>query len=65
MAPPIIGKPQPDLIQMILEILGSDPDMIFMLTDQIETDIIAGQAAAEDNFGARRLSPREVPEVTP
>lgn len=42
MAPLVIGKPQPDLIQMILEVLGSDPDMTFMRGDRIESDIIAG-----------------------
>lgn len=41
-APLVIGKPQPDLIQMILEVLGSDPDMTFMRGDRIESDIIAG-----------------------
>ena len=64
-APLVIGKPQPDLIRMALEVLGSDPETTFMLGDQIETDIIAGQAAGLKTILVRTGVPsREVPGVT-
>jgi 4-nitrophenyl phosphatase len=63
--PVVIGKPQPDLIRMALEVLGSDPETTFMLGDQIETDIIAGQAAGLKTILVRTGVPsREVPGVT-
>ncbi|WP_229665137.1 HAD-IIA family hydrolase [Paracoccus acridae] len=64
--PLVIGKPQPDLIRMALHILGSDPATTFMLGDQIETDIIAGQAAGLKTILVRTgVPPRQVPGVHP
>lgn len=65
-APLVIGKPQPDLIRMALHVLGSDPTTTFMLGDQIETDIIAGQAAGLKTILVRTgVPPRQVPGVSP
>ena len=44
-APTIIGKPKPDLVNMALSILGTDQQSTFMVGDQIMTDIAAGHAA--------------------
>jgi len=63
-APLVTGKPQPDLIHMALDILGSDPATTFMLGDQIETDIMAGKAAGLKTILVRTgVPPREVPNV--
>ena len=43
-APIIVGKPQPDLVSMALEALGTPPETTFMLGDQVRTDIAAGHA---------------------
>lgn len=44
-APTIIGKPQPFLMQMALERLGTLPEETLVVGDRLETDIVAGQAA--------------------
>lgn len=44
-APIIIGKPQPDMVTMALNILGTPSTSTFMIGDQILTDIAAGHAA--------------------
>lgn len=65
-APRIIGKPQPDLLHVALKILGSDPQKTFMLGDQIETDIIAGQSAGMKTILVRTgVPPKEVSSVVP
>ncbi|MCO6362260.1 HAD-IIA family hydrolase [Paracoccus sp. 08] len=65
-APRIIGKPQPDLLHVALEILASDPQSTFMLGDQIETDIMAGQSAGLKTILVRTgVPPREVSGVVP
>lgn len=43
--PIIIGKPQPDLVTMALELLGTPARTTFMVGDQVMTDIAAGHAA--------------------
>lgn len=64
--PQVVGKPQPDLVHMALEILGTDPLTTFMLGDQIETDIRAGQSAGLKTILVRTgVSPKEVPGVVP
>lgn len=64
--PQVVGKPQPDLVHMALEILGTDPQTTFMLGDQIETDIRAGQSAGLKTILVRTgVSPKEVPGVVP
>ena len=64
-APIVTGKPQPDLIHMALDILGSNPATTFMLGDQVETDIMAGRAAGLRTILVRTgVPPREVPGVT-
>lgn len=65
MTPVVTGKPQPDLIHMALHNLGNNPAMTFILGDQIETDIMAGQAAGLKTVLVRTgVPPREVPGVT-
>ena len=44
-APVIIGKPAPHLVNIALEKLGTPPEATFVLGDQISTDIAAGHAA--------------------
>ncbi len=44
-APVIIGKPEPNLVNIALEKLGTPREATFMIGDQINTDIAAGQAA--------------------
>lgn len=44
-APVIIGKPEPNLVNIALETLGTPREATFMIGDQINTDIAAGQAA--------------------
>ena len=64
--PVVTGKPQPDLIHMALEILGSDPETTFMLGDQIETDIMAGRAAGlKTILVGTGLPPKAVPGILP
>jgi len=43
--PVIIGKPEPAMIHMALEKLGSTPEETLVVGDRLETDIAAGQAA--------------------
>jgi 4-nitrophenyl phosphatase len=42
----IIGKPQPAMMYMALERLGTLPEETLVVGDRLETDIAAGQAAA-------------------
>lgn len=44
-APIIIGKPQPAMMHMALERLGTIPSETLVVGDRLETDISAGQAA--------------------
>ena len=44
-APVIIGKPQPAMMQMALEQLGTSPEETLVVGDRLETDIAAGKAA--------------------
>jgi 4-nitrophenyl phosphatase len=44
-APTIIGKPQPAMVQIILERLGTSPENTLVVGDRLETDIAGGQAA--------------------
>lgn len=44
-SPTIIGKPQPFMMQMALERLGTQPEETLVVGDRLETDIAAGQAA--------------------
>jgi len=44
-APIIIGKPQPAMMLIALERLGTKPEETLVVGDRLETDIIAGQAA--------------------
>ena len=44
-APVIIGKPEPNLVNIALERLGTPRQATFVIGDQINTDIAAGQAA--------------------
>ena len=43
--PMIIGKPQPAMMYMALEKLGTSPNETLVVGDRLETDIAAGQAA--------------------
>ena len=43
--PSIIGKPQPAMLVMALERLGTGPGETLVVGDRLETDIAAGQAA--------------------
>jgi 4-nitrophenyl phosphatase len=43
--PIIIGKPQPAMMYMALEKLGTHPEETLVVGDRLETDIAAGQAA--------------------
>ena len=43
--PLIIGKPQPAMMVMALERLGTSPEETLVVGDRLETDIAAGQAA--------------------
>jgi 4-nitrophenyl phosphatase len=43
--PIIIGKPQPAMMLMALERLGTQPEETLVVGDRLETDIAAGQAA--------------------
>ncbi len=43
--PIIIGKPQPAMMYMALEKLGTLPEETLVVGDRLETDIAAGQAA--------------------
>ncbi len=43
--PIIIGKPQPAMMHMALERLGTTPEETLVVGDRLETDIAAGQAA--------------------
>ena len=43
--PIIIGKPQPAMMYMALEKLGTTPEETLVVGDRLETDIAAGQAA--------------------
>ena len=43
--PIIIGKPQPAMMDMALEKLGTKPEESLVVGDRLETDIAAGQAA--------------------
>lgn len=65
-APVIIGKPQPDLVRMALEVLGTPPETTFMLGDQIETDIASGHAAGLSTILVRTgVPPRRVTGLVP
>ena len=44
--PIIIGKPQPAMMHMALERLGTTPEETLVVGDRLETDIAAGQAAS-------------------
>lgn len=64
--PTIIGKPQPDLVRTALERLGTPAETTFMLGDQVETDIAAGQAAGLPTILVRTgVPPRDVAGVHP
>lgn len=64
--PRVVGKPQPGLVHMALEILGTNPLTTFMLGDQIETDIMAGQSAGLKTILVRTgVPPKEVLGVVP
>jgi 4-nitrophenyl phosphatase len=41
----VIGKPQPTLVRIALERIGTDPERTAMVGDQVGTDIRAGEAA--------------------
>ena len=43
--PAVVGKPAPNLVNIALAKLGTPPEGTFVLGDQINTDIAAGQAA--------------------
>ena len=43
--PLVIGKPQPTLFQMAMEIMGTQPDETLCVGDRLETDILGGQNA--------------------
>ena len=43
--PPVIGKPEPRMIEMALKRLGTPKEGTIMIGDQIATDILAGQRA--------------------
>ncbi|MEA2529361.1 MAG: hypothetical protein QOG89_1005 [Thermomicrobiales bacterium] len=43
--PTVIGKPEPLLLQMALERLGTDPASSVMIGDRLDTDIVAGARA--------------------
>lgn len=43
--PIIIGKPQPAMIELALERLGTPRENTFVIGDRLETDILAGQTA--------------------
>lgn len=44
-APLIIGKPEPTLLTLALNFLGTPPGQTLMVGDQVNTDILAGKAA--------------------
>ena len=44
-APEVIGKPQPMLLQEAMSLLGSQPQETVMIGDGLDTDILAGKAA--------------------
>jgi ribonucleotide monophosphatase NagD (HAD superfamily) len=43
--PTVIGKPEPLLLQMALERLGTDAGAAVMVGDRLDTDIVAGSRA--------------------
>lgn len=43
--PVVIGKPQPTLFQMAMEIMGTQPKETLCVGDRLETDILGGQNA--------------------
>lgn len=64
--PIVIGKPQPDLVYMALERLGTPADTTFMLGDQIETDIAAGRAAGLKTILVRTgVPPKDIDGLVP
>lgn len=42
--PIVVGKPQPAMLELALERLGTPHEFTFVVGDRIETDILAGQA---------------------
>lgn len=43
--PVVVGKPNPELVQSCLEIMGVDATHTVMIGDRLDTDILAGQRA--------------------
>jgi 4-nitrophenyl phosphatase len=69
--PVMIGKPNPYLVQMILESAGVAPSEALVVGDRYETDILSGQAAGCDTLmvltGVTRNAPADqafAPDVT-
>ena len=60
-APVIVGKPEPHLVNIALEKLGTPREATFVIGDQINTDIAAGQAAGMSTIlvrtGVRNTGP--------
>ena len=46
--PKVIGKPQPDMVYMALDMMGCDPKDALLIGDRLYTDIACGKAAGID-----------------